>query len=83
MVNVRNLQPGSAVRIVKTFQDCCSTKFEKGRILHFIRREYLPYHNGHTVYFHEATMYLCDNDETSAIVRNEDGEYFVLTDRSH
>ena len=80
MVNVWNLKPGSAIRIVKTFQDCGSHKFEEGRILHFIRRDYLPYHNGHTVYFQEATMYLCDNDETSAIVRNEGREYFVLTE---
>ena len=80
MVNVWNLQAGSAIRIVKTFQDCCSHEFEQGKILHFIRRDYLPYHAGHTIFFQEATMYLCDNDETGAIVDNQAEEYFVLTE---
>jgi hypothetical protein len=51
-------------------------------MLHFTQRNYLPYHSGHTVYFQEATMYLCDDDETSAIVQNRDDEYFVVTDQS-
>jgi len=77
-IDVWNLQSGSAIRIVKAFQDCYRNEFKEGTTLHFLRREYLPYHSGHTVYFQEATMYLCDDDETGAIVRNRDGEYFVL-----
>jgi hypothetical protein len=33
---------------------------------------------GHTVYFQERTMYLCDDDETAAIVQNHGSKYFVL-----
>src|SRR5262249_24156978 len=82
MVNVWNLEPGAAIRIVKTLRDCRGNEFAEGRILHFTGRNYVPYHSGHTVYFQEATMYLCDDDETSAIVQNRDGEYFVLTEQS-
>jgi len=80
MINVWNLKPGSAIRIVKTFQDYHGKEFAEGTNLHVIRRDYLPYHNGHTIFFQEATMYLCDNDDTSAIVRNEADEYFILTE---
>jgi Domain of unknown function (DUF3601) len=82
MVNIWNLTPGAAIRIVQKFRDCAGNEFAEGRILQFTHREYLPYHSGHTVYFREATMYLCDDDETSAIVQNRCGEYFVLTDRA-
>ena len=79
MVNVWNLTPGAAIRIVKTFRDCNGAEFAEGTILHFTRRDYLPYHSGHTVYFQEMTMYLCDDDDTFAIVQNLGGEYFQLT----
>jgi hypothetical protein len=80
MVNIRNLEAGNAIRIVKKFRDCTGTEFEAGRILHFVRRDFLPYHSGHTVYFREATVYLCDDDATSAVVQNEGGEYYALTE---
>jgi hypothetical protein len=81
MINIWTLKPGAAIRIVKTFQDGAGNEFAEGRILHFTHRNYLPYHSGHTVYFQEETMWLCDNDETSAIVENQNGEYFVLVGR--
>src|SRR5215469_8825466 len=81
MADIWNLQPGATIRIVKTFQDCYRNEFAEGRILHFTHRNYLPYHSGHTVYFREATMYLCDNDETCAIVQNHGDEYFEVTEQ--
>ena len=80
MTNIWNLETGAIIRIVKTFRDCARNEFAEGRILHFEHRDYLPYHSGHTVFFREATMYLCDDDETSAIVQNVGGEYFELTE---
>ena len=80
MVNIWNLAPGAAIRIVATFRDCFGAEFKAGSILHFTHRDYLPYHSGHTVYFREAAMYLCDDDETSAIVQNQSGEYYALTE---
>jgi len=82
MVNIWNLTPGAVIRIVKQFRDCAGAEFAEGTILHFTHRDYLPYHSGHTVYFREATMYLCDDDDTSAIVQNQGGEYFALTERA-
>jgi len=76
MVSIWNLEPGAAIRIVKQFKDCFGNEFAEGTILHYTHRDYLPYHSGHTVYFQEATMYLCDNGETGAIVENQGGEYF-------
>lgn len=82
MVNIRSLVPGAAICIVKKFRDCTGNEFEEGMLLHFTHRHYLPYHSGHTVYFREATMYLCDDDETVAIVQNRGDEYFALTEQA-
>jgi hypothetical protein len=78
MVNIWNLAPGAVIRIARTFRDCRGNEFVEGRILNFTHREYLPYHSGHTVHFREATMYLCDDDETAAIIQNLDHAYFAL-----
>jgi hypothetical protein len=82
MINIRSLTPGAAIRIVKTFRDYYGDEFVEGRILHFTHRDYLPYHSGHTVHFREATIYLCDDDRTGAIVQNHNEEYFALAGQS-
>ena len=64
-LNIWNLKPGTAVRV-----------FAEGTVLHFEKRDYLPYHSGHTVYFREATIYLCDLDDTSNVVENRGNEYY-------
>lgn len=80
MVNIRSLTTGAAIRILQNFRDCAGGEFTEGQILHFTHRDFLPYHGGHTVFFKEATMYLCDNDETAMVVQNVDGEYFALAE---
>ncbi len=80
MIDIWNLQPGAAIRVVKAFRDYHGQEFTAGRVLTFTHRNYLPYHGGHTIYFLEATLYLCDNDDTCAIVQNHDDEYYTLTD---
>ena len=77
-MNVWNLTPGLAIRIVQSFKDYQGKEFAAGTILHFKDRDYLPYHSGHTVYFEEATMYLCDDDATSAIVENQNNQYYEV-----
>ena len=76
-MNVYSLTPGVAIRIVKTFRDYQNQEFAAGTILHFTKRNFLPYHGGHTVYFQEATMYLCDLNETAAIVQNHNHEFYA------
>ena len=80
MARIWDLEPGAVICIVRTFTDCARNEFAEGSILHFTERNYLPYHSGHTVYFQEATMYLCDDDDTRAIVENQGSEYFVIMD---
>jgi hypothetical protein len=75
-VNIWTLYSGQAVRVVKTFKDYSGHIVEKGTILHFEKRDFLPYHEGHTVYFKEVTLYLCGLDETTAIVQNLGNEFF-------
>jgi Domain of unknown function (DUF3601) len=70
--------PGMAIRIVKAFRDCTGNEFTKDSILHFQRRNYLPYHSGHTVFFQEATMSLCVVDDTGEIVENSGNQYFEV-----
>ena len=76
VLRIWDLSPGIAIRIVRTFRDRAGNEFTKGSILHFIRRNYLPYHSGHTVYFQEGTMTLCDDDNTRDIVENSGNQYF-------
>jgi hypothetical protein len=77
-LNIWNLKAGTAVRVVKDFKDYYGAEFKEGTVLHYEKRDYLPYHEGHTVYFREATMYLCDTDDMSAIVRNEGHEFYQM-----
>ena len=76
-MTVWRLSKGDAIRIVKSFRDYYGNEFREGTVLHFVERHYLPYHHGHTVRFAEATIYLCDDDDTGAIVENRGDEYFV------
>ncbi len=82
MLNIWNLPKGATIRVVQTFRDYAGTEYVEGTILHFTHRNYLPYHAGHTVYFRESTMYLCDNDETGAFAENRGGEFFELVEQS-
>ena len=76
-MTVYDLKPGVAIRIVKTFRDYYGGEFTAGTVLHFVERNYVPYHSGHTVTFREAIMYLCDDDQTAAIVQNHSDEFYV------
>ena len=77
-MTIWDLSAGKAIRIVKTFRDVTGTEYAEGTVLHFKSRDYLPYHDGHTVYFKEATMYLCDADDTGAIVQNVGDQYYQM-----
>ena len=76
-MNIWNLKAGTAIRIAKSFRDSKGREFAEGMILHFHHRDYLPYESGHTVFFEEATMHLCDVDETAAVVENRGDEYLT------
>lgn len=55
---VYGLQPGAAYRVMQSFSDFYGGEFTRDELLHFKRRNFLPYHGGHTIEFDERTLYL-------------------------
>jgi len=55
---VYGLEPGAEYRVVQTFSDFYDGEFTRGERLRFKRRNFLPYHGGHTIEFDERTLYL-------------------------
>lgn len=53
--------PGLVVRIGQTFRDYDGEEIPAGQILHFLRRDYFPYDDGHTLTFRERTIRLSGN----------------------
>ena len=62
---VYGLVQGAKYEVVQTFTDYYRNQFQRGEVLHFKERHYLPYHSGHTIIFEERPLYLQDeeNDE--------------------
>jgi len=58
---VYDLQQGYAYRVRMDFSDFYGGHFSEGAILIFQKRDYLPYHGGHTIHFAEQTLYLQDD----------------------
>ena len=65
---VYGLHPGVTYRVVREIKDHYGEVFPVGTELTFVRRNYLPYHGGHTVVFRPQPIYL--QDETNADVLN-------------
>ena len=76
LLNVWSFEPEQVLRVVETFKDGGGNTVENGTILHFEKRDFLPYHDGHTVYFEEVTLYLCGLDDTEPIVENRGNESY-------
>jgi hypothetical protein len=55
-------------RVIRPIIDCYGAVFVPGEELTFVRRDYLPYHGGHTIVFETRSMYL--QDETNADILN-------------
>jgi hypothetical protein len=76
-LTVWDFTPGMIFRINRTFKDCYGQELQEGEVLHFLERDYLPYHGGHTLKFAEKTIYLSDNYESDLpIIDNSGNEYF-------
>jgi hypothetical protein len=61
-LTVHALASGERYRVIKPFRDHAGNAFAEGEILTFTRRDYLPYHDGHTLFFEERTMWLSGED---------------------
>ena len=55
---VYDLQEGCRYRVRKDFTDYYGSRFAEGEILTYQKREFLPYHGGHTIHFGPQTLYL-------------------------
>lgn len=55
---IYGLVPGAEYRVVQSFTDYYGNSFEKGEILRFKSRNFLPYEGGHTIFFEGRAMYL-------------------------
>lgn len=69
---VYGLVSGAEYRVVQSFRDHYSNQFERGEILRFKERHFLPYHGGHTIVFDTRSLYLqeSENEELLANFSN-------------
>ncbi len=64
---VYGLYPGKSYRVIREIKDYYGTIFPVGMDLIFVRRDYLPYHGGHTVFFRPRPMYLQDEENADVL----------------
>ncbi|MFO0985446.1 MAG: DUF3601 domain-containing protein [Planctomycetota bacterium] len=57
------LRRNACYEVVQGFTDHHGSAVAEGTRLTFVQREFLPYHGGHTLTFHERTIYLQEDDE--------------------
>ena len=72
------LVPGAEYRVMQTFTDYYNNQFQSGELLHFKERHFLPYHGGHTIIFHERSLYL--QEDTNAPTLSNFPSYIALVD---
>jgi len=74
---VYGLKPGHQYQVIKSFKDFYGNSFERGEILRFRERHFLPYDGGHTVVFEERSLYL--QEEKNQEILENFSEYIVPT----
>lgn len=63
------LVPGSQYQVMNSFTDYYGNSFERGEILRFKERHFLPYDGGHTIVFDQRSLYL-QEDKNREILDN-------------
>jgi hypothetical protein len=66
---VYEMTPGSHYQVMQSFTDYYGNSFQPGERLRFKERHFLPYEGGHTIVFHERSLYL-QEDKDRAILEN-------------
>src|SRR5262245_33823175 len=66
---VYGLVAGAEYRVIQSFTDYYGNQFQRGELLRFKERHFLPYHGGHTIVFDQRPLYLQET-ENVAIVDN-------------
>ncbi len=73
--SVYGLTPGHRYQVIQSFTDYYGNAFERGDVLRFKQRHFLPYEGGHTIVFEERSLYL--QEETNQEILEHFAEYFV------
>ena len=55
---IEDLKKGRRYIVKQNFVDYHGNHFEVGESLTFQKKDYLPYHGGHTIFFAERTLHL-------------------------
>ena len=66
---VYGLVPGAKYRVLRAITDYHGGSFAAGDVLTFVKRDYLPYHGGHTLTFEPRVMYLQDDENADVLGR--------------
>jgi hypothetical protein len=61
------LKKGRRYVVKRSFVDHHGQRFEVGDGLTFVKKDYLPYHGGHTIFFEERTIYLQDEEQAEIL----------------
>ena len=69
------LKPGRQYLVIQTFSDFYWNVFERGKILRFRERHFLPYDGGHTIVFEERSLYL--QEEKNQDILENSPDYIV------
>ena len=69
---VYGLVPGGEYRVIQSFTDYYANQFERGEVLRFKERHFLPYHGGHTIVFDEKSLYLQESDNEELLANFSD-----------
>ena len=75
---VYGLVQGAQYQVMQTFSDYYNNEFQRGQLLRFKERHFLPYHGGHTIIFDQRPLYL-QEEENAAILANF-SEYIARVD---
>lgn len=66
---VYGLIQGVDYQVMQNFTDHYNNQFQRGELLRFKERHFLPYHAGHTIIFEQRPLYL-QEEENAAILEN-------------
>lgn len=79
---VYGLMPGTEYCVLRSFTDYYGNVFERGEVLRFKDRAFLPYDGGHTIFFDGRTMYL--QEERNSDILDAFSTYMTEThDNAH
>lgn len=69
---VCGLIPEGEYWVIQSFSDYYANQFQRGEVLRFKERHFLPYHGGHTIVFDEKSLYLQESANEELVANFSD-----------